>query len=289
MADTKTTAIAQKKPLDQLKSILNENSVKQQFQNALKENANAFIASIIDLYSSDSYLQQCKPVKVIGEALKAATLKLPINKSLGFAYIVPYRDKGVMTPQFQLGYKGYIQLAMRTGQYKFLNADVVYEGEFKSRNKLTGEIDLTGEKKSDTIIGYFAYMELINGFKKCVFWTVEEVTAHAKRFSKSYNLAGSAWKTSFDAMALKTVLRNLLSKYGIMSTEMITAIVHDNDDEIRTAEDIRAEIRNNANTEIIDTSDYEIVDDELVPETPAPKEAPPEEADGQIKFPDPGF
>ena len=272
MANQKAVA---KRPVDQLKTILGAESVQEQFQNALKENSGAFVASIIDLYSSDIYLQQCDPGKVVAEALKAATLKLPINKNLGFAYIVPYRDKGVQAPQFQIGYKGYIQLAMRTGQYKYLNAGVVYEGEYKSRDKLTGIVDLSGEKTSDTVVGYFAYMELINGFAKSVYWTIEEVTAHAKKFSKSYNSQSSAWKTNFDSMAIKTVIRNLLSKYGIMSIDMTTALTSDTDDEYRSAEEIRAEVRQNANTEVIDTDDYVVMDDEPIAEPDEPEQAQP--------------
>ena len=272
MANQKAVA---KRPVDQLKTILGADSVQEQFQNALKENSGAFVASIIDLYASDNYLQQCDPGKVVAEALKAATLKLPINKSLGFAYIVPYRDKGVQAPQFQIGYKGYIQLAMRTGQYKYLNAGVVYEGELKGKDKLTGIIDLSGEKISDKIVGYFAYMELINGFAKSVYWTIEEVTAHAKKFSKSYNSQSSAWKTNFDSMAIKTVIRNLLSKYGIMSIDMTTALTSDTDDEYRSAEEIRAEVRQNANTEVIDTDDYVVMDDEPIAEPDEPEQAQP--------------
>ena len=271
-----------KRPIDQLKNVLGADSVKEQFQNALKENSGAFVASVIDLYSSDNYLQKCDPGKVVAEALKAATLKLPINKSLGFAYIVPYKDKGVQAPQFQIGYRGYIQLAMRTGQYRYLNADVVYEGEYRGKDKLTGTVDMSGEKTSDNVVGYFAYMELVNGFSKSVYWTLEEVTAHAKKFSKSYNSSSSAWKTNFDAMAIKTVVRNLLSKYGIMSIDMTTALTSDTDDEFRSAEEIRAEVRQNANTEVIDTDDYVVMDEERYPEQEqqVPEDVPVEE--GQI-------
>ena len=103
-----------------------------------------------------------------------------------------------------------IQLCMRTGAYKYINAGCVYEGEFKSENKLTGEIDISGEKVSDKIVGYFAYIETINGFKKAMYWTREKIEAHAAKFSKSYKSANSVWKSDFDAMAIKTVLRILI-------------------------------------------------------------------------------
>ncbi|MGB9780643.1 recombinase RecT [Caldanaerobacter sp.] len=251
----------QVRPIHRLKMVLSAQSVKEQFQNALKENAGAFIASIIDLYSTDSYLQQCDPNLVVMEALKAATLKLPINRQLGFAYIVPYKNsKGQYIPQFQIGYKGYIQLAMRTGQYKNINAGIVYEGIKVHKDLLTGEIHFTGEPTSDKPQGYFAYMELINGFKKTVYMTHAEMVAHAKRYSKSYHSDNSAWKTNFEEMALKTVLRKLLSKYGMLSTEMITALESDRDEDIET--EVAQEIEEKANKEEIDVE----VNEEEIPE-----------------------
>ena len=243
--------------MKRLQNMLSMGSVKEQFENALKENAGAFIASIIDLYGSDSYLRQCDPNEVVTECLKAATLKLPINKQLGFAYIVPYKVKGKPTPQFQLGYKGYIQLAMRTGQYRYLNAGVIYEGCQIERDLLTGNITITGEPTSDKAIGYFAYMELLNGFSKTVYMTKAEVEAHAKRYSASYNSSSSAWKTNFDDMAMKTMIRQLLSKYGYLSTDMISALTSDEesvDDRVMT------EIEMEANSEVIDLEpgDYEV-------------------------------
>lgn len=123
------------RPIDKLKSILAAQSVQEQFKAVLAENSEAFVASIIDLYNTDKTLQACDPKSVVMEALKAASLKLPINKQLGFAWIVPYKDgkTGQFIPAFQLGYKGYIQLCMRTGSYKYINADVVYEGELVSK------------------------------------------------------------------------------------------------------------------------------------------------------------
>lgn len=237
-------------PVSKLKAVLNAESVQQQFKNALKENADGFVASIIDLYSSDNYLQKCDPNKVVMEALKAATLKLPINKQLGFAYIVPYKKNNTLIPQFQIGYKGYIQLAMRTGQYKFLNAGVVYEGVEVKQNLLTGELSFEGESTSDKAQGYFAYLELLNGFSKSVYMTVEKVTAHAKRYSPSFKSEASAWKTNFDEMAQKTVTRRLLSRYGFLSTEMITALTNDEDFDEESG--VAEEIANEANTVTID-------------------------------------
>lgn len=216
------------KPIDRMKHMLAAESVQEQFNNVLKENSGAFIASIIDLYNTDATLQACDPKAVIMEALKAASLKLPINKQLGFAWIVPYRNKGVPTPTFEIGYKGYIQLALRTGAYKHINGDVVHEGELVRHDKLTGEVEIdTTQRTGDKKIGYFAFLETLNGFRKTLYMTTEEVTAHARRFSKSFSSKSSPWTTDFDAMAIKTCFRLLISKYGIMSVEMMDAYTKD--------------------------------------------------------------
>ena len=161
----------QRKPVDILKSMMNAESVQEQFKNALGKNSATFVASVIDLYNGDSNLQLCNPKQVVMEALKAATLHLPINKALGYAFIIPFKnskkdEKGnwikVYEPTFQMGYKGYIQLAMRTGQYRTINADVVYDGELRKVNKLTGEIAFDGERKSDKVIGYFLSGHIVN-------------------------------------------------------------------------------------------------------------------------------
>lgn len=236
-ANGKQTAVA--KPIDKLKHILAAESVQEQFKSVLRENSGAFVASIIDLYNTDKTLQMCDPKNVVMEALKAASLKLPINKQLGFSWIVPYKNKqGQYIPTFQLGYKGYIQLCMRTGAYRYINADVVYEGELVKHDKLTGEIEIDSEqRKSDKKVGYFAFIETINGFRKTLYMSVEEVTKHAQQYSKSFGHASSVWATDFDAMALKTCLRLLLSKYGVMSVEMQRAYIEDSADTVSFADE----------------------------------------------------
>lgn len=244
-----------RKGIDVLKGMLEAPSVQQQFENALGENKNTFIASVIDLFNTDTGLQNCDPKKVVMEALKAAVLKLPINKALGFAYIIPFNNSvkqsdgtwlKVPTPTFILGYKAYIQMAMRTGQYRTINADIVYEGEVRRVSKLTGDIAFDGEKKSDKVAGYFAHFELLNGFSKTLYMDLEKVAKHAKKYAPTltYNknitveslskLAGKdpsgiGWTGDFDNMALKTVVRNLFSKYGYLSIEMQGAIVDDSE------------------------------------------------------------
>ena len=229
--------------IDTLKNIISADSVQAQFKNALQENSGSFVASLIDLYSGDQYLQNCEPKLVVMQALKAAVLKLPIIKSLGQAYIIPYKKGNEMLPQFQIGYKGLIQLAIRTGAYENINADVVYEGEYKTSNKLTGEFDLTGTAKSETVIGYFAYFKLSTGFNKTLFMTKDRMMKHAEKYSKSFNQQYGPWKTETDKMAIKTVLTQLLTHWGFLSTEMQSAFSADPD----LAEQVQDEIKEKAN------------------------------------------
>ena len=243
--------------IEALKNILKAPSVQEQFKNSLQENSGAFVASVIDLFNGDKNLQGCDPKLLVMEALKAATLKLPINKALGFAFIVPYNSKNGTIPTFQIGYKGYIQLAMRTGKYRIINADMVYEGELRTVNKLTGEIDFSGEKKSDITVGYFAHIEMVNGFAKTLYMTRDAIISHAKKYSKSFEYSSSAWQTDFDAMAKKTLLRNLLSHYGYLSVEMVGAI--DNDIKADTAERDR-DIQTATGTKNINITDVEYED-----------------------------
>mgnify|MGYP000982981217 CR=1 FL=1 len=264
-----------------LKNMIQSPSVQEQFKNAMGEASGPFIASLIDLFNGDKYLQNCDPKAVIGEALKAAILKLPVIRSLGFSYIVAY--KGV--PQFQIGYKGLIQLAMRTGQYRIINADVVFEGEYVSKNKLTGEFDLSGEAKSDTIVGYFAHFEMLNGFSKTLYMTKEKVIAHAKKYSKTYNIENTPWKTEFDAMAIKTVLRGLLGHWGFMSIEMMNTI----NDDVDMADKVKAEVMNEGNKKPMAFDDAQVVDDGPSNNNVVSQETIAQQTSGQSTLAGPGF
>ena len=164
----------QQSPVALMKAYCEGQAVQNKLEGLLGESKNTFLASLLDLYTSDGNLMLCDPKLVMGEAMKAAVLKLPITKSLGFAYIVPFKNKkGESIPTFIMGYRGYIQLAMRTGQYKSINADCVYEGETAKFNRVTGELEITGEAKSDKAIGYFAYFQRLNGFYKAIYWTAK--------------------------------------------------------------------------------------------------------------------
>lgn len=307
-------AVKPKSAMTVFKSMLETDKVQQRLKNALRDHKDTFVASLLDLYGGDPAIQECKPQDVIQEALKAASLQLPINKALGFAYIVVYKnnkkvrdEKGierwvkVPTPTFIPGYRGYIQLAMRTGQYRTINADVVYEGELEKADKLTGMISFNGEKKSEKIIGYFCYFELLNGFKKTLYVPVENMAAYAKKYSPSVpketplealiNLANPeatavattkkqvGWMGNFNDMALKTVIRRLLSKYGYLSVEMQSVMANDVE-ERDDAADNRSEMVSQTAAKTVNVVDTTYVDlDKNTGEIsdPATQTAPEEE------------
>lgn len=208
-----------------VKGLMDSPAVKKRFEEVLCERAPQYMSSIVNLVNSDTNLKKCEPMSVIASCMVAATMDLPVDKNLGYAWVVPYGTKA----QFQMGYKGYIQLALRTGQYKAINVVEIREGELINWNPLSEEVDIDfTQRKSDKVIGYAGYFKLLNGFEKTVYWSKEEVEAHAKKFSKTYSFKNGVWQTDFDSMAKKTVLRNLLSKWGILSIEMQKAYSADN-------------------------------------------------------------
>ena len=206
-----------------VKTMLSNDSIKKRFDDILKENASAFTANLSIMVSNSSALSKCEPVSVISSAIISASLKLPLDTNLGFAAIVPYGDKAT----FQIMYKGLIQLAQRSGQYKTIGTAEVYEGQLVSEDPLRGYVFDWNAKKSDKIVGYAAYFMTVNGFEKTVYWPTEKVKKHAGKYSQMYKRNSGLWFTDFDSMALKTVLKNLLSKWGILSIEMQRAITFD--------------------------------------------------------------
>ena len=207
-----------------LQDLLNSEKIRRRFEALLDKSAQSFMSSILTIVRGNSKLRECSADSILAAAGIAAALKLPINPSLGFAFIVPY--KGHAT--FQIGWKGFVQLAMRSGQYRTLNSGAVREGQIEDIDFVTGEI-IRGEKISDEIVGYVAYMELINGFKKSLYMSLDEMQAHAEKYSQSYaydlrsGRKSSVWSTNFDAMAKKTVLKKLLNNFGIISIDQQSA------------------------------------------------------------------
>lgn len=200
-----------------LKGMLESQAYKKKFEEMLGKKAAGFMSSIIAVTNNNNYLMKADPATVIGAAAQAAMLDLPINQSLGFAYIVPYKGAA----QFQLGYKGYIQLAQRSGQYVDIGAKTVYEGELEYENRLLDKFKF-GNRTGDKVIGYLAYFRLTNGFEKMLFMTLDEMQAHAKKYSQNYKGGTDKWGlTDFNVMAEKTVLKRLLSKFGPLSIESV--------------------------------------------------------------------
>lgn len=241
-----------------VKTLLNQDLFKKKFEDVLGSRAPQFIASVINLVGNDKYLAGCNPVSVISACLVAATLDLPIDKNLGYAWIVPYKDKGVPKAQFQMGYRGYVQLALRSGQYRSINVIDVHEGEMVKWDPLTEEMKIDfNQKVSDKVIGYAAYFELLNGFKKAEYWDMQRILEHKNKFSKS----DFGWNKDFNAMARKTVLRNLLNHWGILSIQMQNGMSAD----LAATEDSAAE------APLLITDDGEIIDLEALQETAEPE------------------
>lgn len=209
--------------------------------------ASKFIASISSAVATNPQLQKCDAGSILSGALLGEALNLSPSPQLGQYYLVPYDKKQKVNgqwvtvesnAQFQLGYKGYIQLAIRSGQYKDIDVIEVREGEFLGRNKLTGKyqfefIEDEVERDNKSVIGYMAYFEYLNGFTKSIYWTKEKMQKHAIEYSQAYasdikkNTKYSFWSKDFDGMAFKTMVRQLISKWGIMSVDMQEAMVKD--------------------------------------------------------------
>ena len=189
----------------------------------LGERRQSFVTSLTELVSNDKNLQQCEPETIMYAALTATAMNLPLNKSLGYAYVIPFKNNktGTTEAQLQLGYKAYQQLAVRTKEYDVINATDVREGELKKINRLTGRYTFEWidpeERNEKPIIGYAAIFQLKDGYSKTIFITVEEMQAHATRYSQTYSSRNefvrknSKWSTDFDAMAKKTIIKKLLN------------------------------------------------------------------------------
>lgn len=290
--------VAKKEQLT-VSSLVSNEDVKKKFSDVLGKKANGFIASLITASKND--LKDVEPNSVLKSAMTAATLDLPIDKNLGFAYILPYNNKkkGIKEAQFQLSYKGYIQLAIRSGQYKTINAIAIYENEIARTNRLTGEVAFNendSQINRDKVVGYMAYFKLINGFEKAIYMSKEEMQAHAKRYSQSYSskqdwvVKGSLWTTDFDSMALKTVLKKLISKYGIMSIDMQTAVLNDQAvlDESNNPRyvdnEVGQEIEENANKTTIDMGTVVDTDFKEVTENKSEDGPVMEVKEGEVPF-----
>lgn len=261
--------------------VMNNNYYQSLLQNTLRENKGTFCTSLMELFSSDEKLMQCKPTDLMAEALKAASLHLPLNKQLGQCYILPFKNKGIMTPTLVVGTRGYLQLAMRTGKYETINSDVVYEGELTGYDKVTGRLDLSGVRSSNVPVGYFAYFRMKNGLSKLLYMTLDEVCIYAKQYSPTVKFSdkttaeslkklalkqaaegsgdGVGWYSNFESMALKTVLRRLLSKWGELSIESNDIINLDEAPAVSSANERDVQFAEAKEVATVDTTTGEIV------------------------------
>ena len=257
-------AVAGAKAPSALGVMIGSASVQERFNKMLGDKSAGFLSSLLSLVNNNKLLAKADPKTVLAGAATAAALDLPINPSLGQAWLVPYGNGA----QFQLGYKGVIALAQRTGQIKSIVMTPVYEGEIRDWNRFT-ETYSYGEKTSDSIVGYFARFELVNGFAKATYWTKDEVIAHAKRFSKAFG--NGPWKTDFDKMACKVVLMSIMKTYCPMSVEMQKAFTADGkvvqevteDGEIET---IDVDIDNAGDSDVMPVESEVVADGDSVPD-----------------------
>lgn len=233
-----STALANTNQFKTVAQYLNADSTKKYLESMLKERTGQFVTSLVSLSNITPGLAKCDPKTLLYCGLKAASLNLPLDNNLGFAYAIPYKRKvnidgqmvEITEAQFQAGYRAFIQLAQRTSLYKRINVMEVRVGELVKWDPFTEEIELcliedVEKRDKQSVIGYAAMFELINGFKKVSYWSKDRVTKHAKRFSKAFGRG--PWQSDFDAMAKKTVIKDLLSKWGPLSTEMQETIRFD--------------------------------------------------------------
>lgn len=227
VAETKKQGIA---------SFLAQEAVKANVESVVGEkDSQRFISSVVSAVQTNPTLAECSNSSILNAALVGHSLNLPQSPQLSYFYLVPYNNskKECKEATFQLGYRGYIQLAMRSGQYQKINATDIREGELKSINPITDEFifePVTDYKEREKlpIIGYYGFFILNNGFKKEIYWDKDRMESHAKRYSAAYRKGwDSFWKTDFDEMARKTIIRQLVSKWGIMSVEMERAYTSD--------------------------------------------------------------
>jgi len=218
--------------LAQFNSTITNVRTQNYLTQVLGEKKSVFVNNITALVSNSASLQECDPLSVLYAGIKATALDLPLDPNLGFAYVIPFRDNkaGKTVAQFQLGYKAFIQLAMRSGQFKTINVREVKEGEIVNEDFVSGEIQfriLANNREDAKTVGYVAFFRLVNGFEKMIYMCNDKLERHGKKFSQTFKKGYGLWKDDFESMARKTVLKMLLSRYAPLSVEMQTAIKSD--------------------------------------------------------------
>lgn len=269
--------------LPALKAALKAPSVTAKFQEMLGKRAPQFMTSITSVVQNNALLQKADVNSIIMGAAVAASMDLPLNPNLGYAALVPFNSKDGCFAQVQIMIKGWTELFLRSGQCQAIVCETVYEGQLVKKNKFTGEYIFDEDaKKSDKIIGFMAYFKLTNGFEKYDYMTVEEVKAHAQKFSQTFRKGGGIWKDHFEAMGQKTVLKRLLTKYAPKSLEMQQMAIFDQSvvkGNIENLNDAVAEYADNpkvTNAQV--PTDYQEVDEQEAVEVKVVEPAKVEEA-----------
>jgi recombination protein RecT len=211
---------------------VNQNAIQENIKTVLKDRTPQFIASIVSLVNANEMLKKADKKSLLGACLTAASMNLPINSNLGFAYIIPYKQKdGSFLAQFQMGYKGFVQLAIRSGQYRTINTADIREGEVRKIDHLSGEVKfrfIEENREAAPIVGYVAMFKLKSGFAKMLYMTRDDLKKHGLKYSQNFKKYNSGlWADDFDSMAKKTVLKLLLSKYGVLDTDLAKALESD--------------------------------------------------------------
>lgn len=229
---TQTKKEEEKKPLS-AKELFEADYIKKRFQELLGKNSQGFITSILQVVTNDKLLRVADPYSIYNAACTAAIMGLSINPNLGHAYIIGYKDNtkgGAVFAQFQIGWKGLVQLGQRSAQFKHINTTEIYENQFEARDYITGAVTIKNIAPLGKVHGYLAYFKLLNGFEKVFYMDAIEMKAHASRYSQSYKMGFGTWskdENGFNAMGKKTVLKLSLSKYAPLSIEMQKAITLD--------------------------------------------------------------
>ena len=227
MSENTQTVLTPEKPVlsrprqNPIKEFFCKPSVQNKIAELMGKNASSFATSVMQIAQNNSMLATATPESIFSAACMAATLNLPINASLGFAHIVPYRNRKLnrVEAQFQIGWKGYVQLAQRTGQFKRIGVASIHNGQLLQRNPLIGhEFDFESNWDKE-VIGFASYFQLLNGFESVLYMSNEEMTAHAKRYSQSYQKQYGVWFDNFESMAHKTVIKLLLSRFAPLSID----------------------------------------------------------------------
>lgn len=255
--------------LPQLKTALNAPSVRQKFEEMLGKRSSQFMTSITSVVSNNALLQKADVNSIIMGSAVAASMDLPLNANLGYAALVPFNSKEGCFAQLQVMVKGWTELFLRSGQCQAIICETVYEGQLVKKNKFTGEYVFDEDAKtSDKIVGFMAYFRLTNGFEKYEYMTIEEIKAHAQKFSQTFRRGAGIWKDHFEEMAKKTVLKRLITKWAPKSIEMQRmamfdqSVVNGDINDIDNAQAIYTDNQKDEHRERGEVTEFEEVDEE---------------------------